>query len=85
MNHSEHLSLASEVAEIQAILAEIPKDRVLDRMSFEKRLKNAKEALAKVSPRDIPKKARLTFRGNPVLGSYGISAEFASKASSFFY
>ncbi len=84
MNHSEHLFLASEVAEIQAILAEIPEDRVLDRMSFEKRLKNAKEALAKISPREIPKKARLTFRGNPVLGSYGISAEFASKASTYF-
>jgi len=84
VNHSEHLFLASEVAEIQAILAEIPEDRVIDRMSFQKRLNNAKEALAKIRPGDIPKKARLTFRGNPVVGSYGISAEFASKASSYF-
>jgi hypothetical protein len=84
MNHENYLFLASEVSELEAILAEIPKSRVIDRRSFETRLKSAKEALAKIDPALLPKKARLTFRGTPVFGSHGIAADFASKASSAF-
>lgn len=84
MNHDEYLFLTSEINELEAILAGIPKNRVVDRRSFETRLKNAKEALAKINPLLLPKKARLTFRGAPVFGSHGIAAEFATKASSAF-
>ncbi len=84
MNHDEYLFLASEVSELESILAEIPASRVIDRRSFETRLKNAREALAKIDPALLPKKARLTFRGTPVFGSHGIAADFATKASSAF-
>ncbi len=84
MNHDDYLFTASEINELEAILSEIPKSRVIDRKSFEARLKNAQEALAKIDPTLLPKKARLTFRGTPVFGSHGIAAEFATKASSAF-
>lgn len=84
MNHDEYFSLASEVNELKAILAEIPQDRVLDRRSMETRLKNAQNILSSIRPSHMPKKVRLTFRGAPVFGSHGIVAEFASKASTSF-
>ena len=84
MNQEEYIARASEINELETILAQIPADRVIDRMSFETRLNNAKEAIARINPKNLPKKARLTFRGNPVFGSHGIAAEFASKASTSF-
>jgi hypothetical protein len=57
---------------------------VISRMGLESRLKTAQEAIAGYNPLELPKKARLTFRGRPVVGSHGASAEFAAKASSFF-
>lgn len=84
MNHEEYTAIASEINELEMILAEIPADRVIDRRSFETRLSNAKEAIARINLKNPPKKAKLTFRGNPVFGSHGIAAEFASKASTSF-
>jgi hypothetical protein len=84
MNHDEYLFLASEISELESILAEIPVSRVIDRRSFETRLMTARAALAKVDPTLLPKKARLTFRGTPVFGSHGIAADFATKASGAF-
>lgn len=84
MNHDEYFSLASEVNELTAILADIPQNRVLDRRSIETRLKNAQSTLSSISPSVLAKKVRLTFRGAPVFGSHGIVAEFASKASTSF-
>ena len=84
MNQEEYIALASEINELETILAQIPEDRVIDRLSFETRLSNANQAIARINPRNLPKKARLTFRGNPVFGSHGIAAEFASKASTSF-
>lgn len=84
MNQEEYIALASEIKELESILTQIPAERVIDRMSFETRLANARNAIARVNPKNLPKKARLTFRGNPVFGSHGIAAEFASKASTSF-
>jgi hypothetical protein len=84
MNHDDYISFASEVQELEALLARIPKDNVISRMGLESRLKAAKNAIAGYNPLELPRKARLTFRGRPVIGSYGASAEFAAKASSFF-
>jgi hypothetical protein len=53
-------------------------------MGLENRLKAAKAAIATVDQAELPPKARLTFRGRPVIGSYGASAEFIAKASVFF-
>ncbi|MBF0176777.1 MAG: hypothetical protein HQL63_08020 [Magnetococcales bacterium] len=81
---NEHLSIASEIKELEAILASIPEDDVIDRMSFEARLEVAREEMATLSRQSPPEKARLTFRGKPVSGSHGIAADFATKAAGAF-
>lgn len=79
------LALQSEIEELRRILAGIPEDAVIDRFAFEQRLKLATDELeaAKV-PGSFPESLRLTFRGAPVVGSRGIYAEFAGKASNAF-
>jgi hypothetical protein len=84
MNHDDYISFASEVKELEDLLARVPKENVISRMGLESRLKAAQEAIAGYNPLQLPKKARLTFRGRPVLGSHGASAEFAARASGFF-
>ena len=77
----EHVALNSEIAEIEAILGRIPRDQVIKRISFENRLRSARSALGKLLQLPLAKKAQLTFRGKPVIGSHGITAEFGSKAA----
>ena len=84
MNKEEYSFLLSEIAEIEAILAGIPASRTIDRSSFEVRLANAKERLSKADSDLLAKTAKLTFRGDPVVGSRGIAADFAAKAASAF-
>src|SRR5277367_827732 len=84
MNHDDYISFASEIKELEDLLARIPKENVISRMGLESRLKAAQEAIAGYNPVQLPKKARLTFRGKPVVGSHGASAEFAAKASGYF-
>lgn len=84
MNHNDYISFASEVKELESLLARIPAENVISRMGLESRLKAAREAIAGFNPLELPRKARLTFRGRPVVGSYGASAEFASRASTYF-
>lgn len=78
------LSIESEIKELREILASIPNENVIERISFEERLTAAEIALANAPANRILEKARLTFRGRPVIGSHGISADFASKASGAF-
>jgi hypothetical protein len=84
MNYDDYISFASEVQELEALLARIPQANVISRMGLESRLRAAKDAIAGLNALELPRKARLTFRGRPVFGSYGASAEFAAKASTFF-
>lgn len=83
MSH-EHLALASEIKELESILATIPQENVIERMAFSERLDSAKSALERLPVYQPVEKARLTFRGRPVLGSHGITAEFGSKAAGAF-
>ncbi len=84
MNHDEYISFSSEIQELESLLARIPKENVISRLGLESRLKSARDEIARYVPSHLPRKARLTFRGRPVFGSHGASAEFASKASTFF-
>jgi len=84
MNYDEYIFIASEITELESLLAEIPKENVIERMGLESRLQSAKNDIADFIPEMLPRKARLTFRGRPVFGSYGIAADFASKAAGFF-
>ena len=81
---SLYSSLASEVNELEMLLADIPAENILDRKSIESRLAKIKRQLAEVPATPDSPKVRLTFRGKPVLGTQGIAADFASKAAGAF-
>jgi len=77
----EKMSLESEIKQLQFMLRDIPLENVIDRLSLEQRLEHATNLLGNFTEQKDPKKARLTFRGTPVIGSHGIVADFAAKAS----
>ena len=81
--NNEYLSVASEIRELENLLATIPEGNVIERMSLESRLESARAVLAGL-PQQAAPKARLTFRGKPVFGSHGIAADFGSKAAGAF-
>jgi hypothetical protein len=81
---SEHLTLRSEIDEIEKILARLSPANVIKRKAFESRLKSAKKALESMRQTPFAKKAQLTFRGKPVVGSHGIAVEFGGKAAMTF-
>lgn len=80
----EFLALASEVKELESILKAIPSQNLIERIAFEERLASAKAILDKLPAYQHREKARLTFRGRPVIGSHGIAADFGSKAAGAF-
>lgn len=77
-------ALSSEIRELEQMLDGIPSTAVIQRISLESRLKSAREALEQELACCRPSHARLTFRGKPVVGNHGISADFGGKASSAF-
>ena len=80
---NQALFLASEISELEDLLAGIPEENIIERMSFDARLQSAKHALSNL-PAQLSAKAKLTFRGKPVIGSYGMTADFGSKAAGAF-
>jgi len=85
MNRNEHLHLLAERSELQRILAGIPEEDRLTRGSFAARLEDVEEQLASTPPPvRSPARARLTFRGRPVIGHHGVFAEFGTKATNAF-
>lgn len=84
MNYEEYVSLSSEITELKALLTEIPKENLIERMGFESRLEAAQKRLAEVPENQFAHKARLLFRGKPVFGSHGIAADFAARAAGAF-
>ena len=77
-------SLTSEKNQLEAILHQIPEDEVIERASFEARLARVNEGLSALTPPAPVKKASLTFRGDPVIGSRAIAADFTAKVTSLF-
>ncbi len=80
---NERLFLASEITQLENMLANLPSESLIERMSLEARLVSAQQQLAALPEQDI-EKVQLTFRGKPVRGSYGIAADFAAKAAGAF-
>ncbi len=80
----EFLAIASEVKELESILGSIPKENAIQRLAFEERLASAKSILGRLPINQRKEKARLTFRGRPVIGSHGIAADFGSRAALVF-
>jgi hypothetical protein len=84
MNAIQYNNLASEVSMLKDILGHLPEGNIIDRISLEHRLKKASLALENTNPYHINKKAKLTFRGDSVIGSEAIAAGFAAKATDLF-
>ena len=79
MSAYEYQQLQSQRGQLKEILAQVPADQVIDRLSLESRIKWLDDSLrAMQEPTRIPAKARLTFRGKPVVGHHGIFAEFGA-------
>lgn len=84
MNRNEYQNIASEIKELQLLLAEIPAENIIDRMSLECRLNSLKEELEHINQYQLTEKIKLTFRGDPVWGTHGIMTDFASGATAAF-
>jgi hypothetical protein len=84
MTYDEYIAIASEIKELESLLADIPIDNVVERMGLGSRLELARTEIANITENQLIHKARLTFRGRPVFGSHGIAADFAAKAAGAF-
>lgn len=85
MNRDEYRQLLAERGSLLRIVEDIPADAVLDRGSFDARLREVTQQLAVVeADTRAPARARLTFRGRPVVGSHGIFAKFGMEATRAF-
>lgn len=85
MIQDEYEQLLAERGTIQHLLKGISQDEVLTRSSFVSRLEAVEDRIAAIAPpASQPAQARLTFRGRPVVGSYGVFADFGLKATSDF-
>jgi hypothetical protein len=85
MNPREYKQLLAEANALEQLLADIPYENVLERPGVEARLDHVKELLASaVPPSREPARARLTFRGRPVIEHRGIFVEFGTKATNAF-
>jgi hypothetical protein len=85
VNLQEYRHLLAERVSLQRMLEEIPTEDVLDRYSLQSQLETVEQELSQVNPpKREPARARLTFRGRPVVGRYGIFAEFGAKATAAF-
>jgi hypothetical protein len=85
MNRQQRMHLLAERTALQRMIAATPPEEIIDLGSLNVRLETVDRMLAE-SPEDTrqPARARLTFRGRPVVGSYGIFAEFGMEATKAF-
>jgi len=84
MNAEMFAKLSSERNMLIDMLDKIPLENVIDRFSLENRLEEVQCQLENINKYHVFKKARLTFRGKPVIGSEAISANFAAKVTKYF-
>jgi hypothetical protein len=85
MNRQERLDLLSQRSALERMIEKTPAASVIDLRSLRARLDTINRQLAQhpVETR-LPAKARLTFRGRPVVGSHGVFAEFGMTATKAF-
>lgn len=85
MNLHEYHQLQAERAALDKLLDQIPIENVIDRMSLEDKKREIEETLAaQTAPTREPTKVKLTFRGKPIVGNYGMFAEFGASAINAF-
>ena len=82
--NNEYQTISSEIKDLEALISSVPQGNVIDKMSLESRLRKANNLLSHLPPQYTAPRAQLTFRGRPVSGIHGISADFASRAACAF-
>jgi len=81
MNMHEYRQLQAERAALQELISQVPESSVIDRLSLESRKQDVEAAIAaQPAPTREPTCVRLTFRGKPVVESYGVFADFGAAA-----
>ncbi len=80
MIRQDFVQLLGERTALQRMIESTPIDEVLDLGSLTARLEEIEHRIseAKINERE-PARARITFNGRPVVGSYGIFADFGIK------
>lgn len=85
MNQQDRQHLLAEQKFLREQLATLPESAKLTRMSDESRLQAIESQLKQVPvDEQAPARVQLTFNGRPVIGSYGIFADFGMKAVNSF-
>ena len=86
MNRQDYNYLLAEQTQLRKMLEKIPADDVIDRLSIDARMQGVVRLLSEftVEQKREPARVKLTFRGQPVVGSYGIFADFGAAAVSKF-
>lgn len=85
MTREEINALFRERAVLQRMLADTPDEELIERRSLNSRIDTIEKELDGASPDSSrPARARLTFRGKPVVGSHGVFAEFGAYATKAF-
>lgn len=75
-------SLKSEIEEVTRLLGMLSPDDLFTRLGLERRLRELRDRLD--AEPDAHFRSRLTFKGGPVVGGYGVSATFGAKAMAAF-
>jgi hypothetical protein len=85
MNRHAHQDVVSQCTFLREQLQTLPASAVLTRGSAEARLRSLEAELAEAGPAGAePARARLTFRGRPVVNGHGVFADFGTKATNAF-
>jgi hypothetical protein len=82
----ERAFIEADLATVKALLAELPPNSLLERMGLEARSAELQRALTESAPRLLEhiRSVDLFFGGEPVIGTSGIDARFATKALAAF-
>ncbi len=85
MIRQDFIYLLGERTALQRMIESTPIEDVLDRGSLTARLEEIEHRISETKADDHePARARITFNGRPVVGSYGIFADFGTKIISAF-
>lgn len=84
MDYNNYIRLSSEIKLLEEMISEIPEDNVIEIMGLQSRLEDLLKIINGIEQPAKPIKAKLTFRGKPVIGSHGIAADFGAKVAGAF-
>lgn len=84
MTRKEYDTIVSEITQIESLLKEIPSYNIIERKGLEFRVQQLSKKIENIIPDNLRNSAIMTFRGSPVVGSYGILADFATKVTGAF-